>query len=630
MSELDSSLHSLIHQKITARLKISDYNPIESFIPERDSYSIYKLRGESKILDGYAYTLDFVSDELINVEDITDLDAEIYLRDEHNPLKSKRVYGKIVEAKEKGSVARKKLYQIKLVSPLEYLSFNQRYEVYQEKTVPEIISSVVMRYSELLNLKLEIKIDLQSIPKRHTCTQYQQSDLDFIKMLCKEEGYVLLFDSTSHEPYMITLCELNEHAPLLTNVVECNINFSKEFTASAQVQDYYENAKPSLDFSVQTGQMANNASLRDNESTAQLRTDIKNQQQRDRLDKLDESLAKDLMRYAKIDAERGVSKGVRIRGNSEDVSLEDGFNVRLKDIKGNKTTQAIILSITTQASFPNALDEYAEVTGDHQPAQYSVHYEAIPSDIIYKSEKPTNKPRIEGIVTAIVSNGDQDTQSYANEIDVNELGEIRLIFHFDENRPTSCYVPLSNAFSGEGYGTQFIPRVNSEVIVEFINGDIDKPVITGAIHNGENRHPYSLPKEKTKSFIKTQTTPQYEDKEGYNELLFEDKQNEKLLSLIAQNDYELQVLNNSNIHVQNSSKTIIDNDLEQTVKNDDSTTVGKDSRVNIGRNNINVTEKEENTTVKEDADLNVLKDKITIVKQNQTNIVQKDLIELCR
>lgn len=627
MSQLSSLLNNEIHQRISAQLKLSEYKQVESFIPGRDSYSVYLLEGESEVLQGYHFSLSFVSDEEIKVEEILDTEAELYLKDETTPLNSKKIYGKIIEAKENGSVARKKLYQIKIVSPLYYLCLNQRYEVYQEMSVPEIISEIISKYSVLLNIQLDVKIDLQSVPKRHTCTQYEQSDFDFIKMLCEEEGYVLLVDNLSNDPYTITLCELNEHAPSSMEVIEGTYNMQKEFTPSLQVQDYYENQKPSLDFTLQTGQTVNTHSLADNETTAQLRTDIKRHTLRDRLEKLEESVYKDLNRYSKIDAEEGFSQGLRVFGKSEELGLHEGLNVNIKDIKGHKSTQVIVLKVIYSASFPNAFDEYALVRGDEQEAQYQVDFVALPSDVIYRPVKATPKPRISSIQTAIVSNGKKETSAHANEIDVNEFGEIRVIFHFDENRPTSCYVPLSNIYSGDGYGAQFLPRVNSEVIVSFINGDIDKPIITGAIHNGENRYAYNLPKEKTKSFIKTQTTPQYEDKEGYNELLFEDKQGEELLSLRAQKDYKLDVLHDAHIHIENDEKTVIDNDKELSVANDLIQTVGNDKKVNIVGNAITTIEKEQITTVKEDQETHILKDQNTIIRQNQKTIIEKDLIQ---
>ena len=621
------------HQSITAQLKLPEYSEADAFILGRDSYSVYALEGVSEVLQGYHYTIDFVSDEPINIEDILDTKAQLTLKDETRHLSSRTLYGNILKAKENGSVARKRLYQITIVSPLHYLRLNQRYAIYQESSVPDIIRSIIAKYEVLLNLSLTVKIDQQRIPKRHSCTQYAQSDFEFIAMLCEEEGYVLLFDEDmTHsddgaDRYTIILCELNEHAPHASTAIQSSYNHLKHFSPSAHVQDYYENKKPTLDFTTQTGASLSAESFSENEHTAQLRSDIKKERLRDRLDALDKSLYKDLNRYSTIDAQAGFSHGVRIEGIAHTLDLHAGHYVHLQDSKGNKQTHALTLKVTYNASFPNALDEYVDVTHDEAPAHYDVRFVALPSDVIYRPQPRTQKPRIHGVQTAIVSNGKEETSMHANEIDVNAFGEIRVIFHFDHQRPTSAYIPIANSFSGDGYGTQFIPRVNSEVLVSFINGDIDRPIITGAIHNGENRHPYTLPNEKSKSFIKTQSTPQYEDKEGYNELLFDDKQGEELLSLRAQNDYKLHVLHDSHTHIENDAKTIIDNDKALSVANDFIQTIGNDKKVNIVGNEIKTIEKEQITTVKEDHELHILKDQTIIISQNQKHIIEKDLIE---
>ena len=197
----------------------------------------------------------------------------------------------------------------------------------------------------------------------------------------------------------------------------------------------------------------------------------------------------------------------------------------------------------------------------------------------------------------------------------------------DTKKPVSIYVPLSNSFSGDGYGTQFLPRVNSEVLVSFINGDIDRPLITGAIHNGENAHPYNLPSNKTQSFIKTQTIPQYTDKEGYNELLFEDRQGEEELKLRAQKDYNLDVLHDAHSHIKNDKKTEIGNDAEVTVANNFRVTVGNDSKLLVRGNSITTIEKEQLVSIKENQQNTYEQDYTSIIGQNQTTIIEQDLIE---
>ena len=490
------------HQEITANLRLLHYtaNPLLT-ARSNGSFSVLSVEGDSGVSTPYSYTVTFISDDTINIEEIVDTEAQLNFNDSTNPLNSKKIYGKVYEAREASVVARKRRYIITLVSPLHYLSLNRRYEIFQNRPVVSVIQEIVGRYESLLNLKLDSKIDEQRLPSRQQCTQYAQSDLEFIKMLCESEGYVFLCDASLNEPYTVTLCELSEHAKVSSESSSATFNIAKQFHPSAQEQKYYERSRPSLDMRAVTGQHIHTPLLGDNEFSQELRVNLVQERLRDRLDELEASRFKDLQRYAQIDSQRGHSATFSIEGSSDELFLSEGLQLTLKDAKSSKSIEAILLKLHYSAYFPNALDEY-KADGDNTTPQYSVTFEAIPKEIVYKPQELTPKPKIHGLQSAIVSGGDAATPEHANEIDVNEKGEIRVIFHFDKNRPTSCYVPLSNMASGDGYGTQFLPRVNSEVLVSFINGDIDRPIIIGTLHNGENRHAYNLPKEKTKSFIK--------------------------------------------------------------------------------------------------------------------------------
>ena len=621
------ALRSEIRQDISCRLRLLNYKPnaILGLGILDGSFSVYKLEGQSGVNTPYSFTLTFVSDEFIQIEDIVDTDVQITLKDEVNPLVKKTIFGKIFKACEDGSVARKKLYEIHVVSPLHYLGLNNSYEIYHDKKASDIIVSIIQRYTQLLNIHIEVKLDLLTAPIKEYTTQYNQSDLDFILMLCEEEGYSLIIDYSSSNPYTITLCELNEHVSVNTFSSTCSFNHSKEFKATNYIQDYYDKDKPSLEYKIQAG--SNISSLIfDNESTSQLRSDIKKHKFQDKLNLLDESYYKDLSRYTKIDSQRQYVQANIIRGTSQELNIQDSLCINLEDEQANKQIDSIILSMTYDCFFPNALDEYKQSVNkkEKHKLQYEVSFIAIPKDIVYKPELKTIKPRIHSVLSAKVSNGNSNTKDDANTIDVDSLGRIKVLFHFEQNQITSCYLRLSNLHSGDGYGIQFLPRVNQEVIVSFINGDPNCPIIIGTLHNNENKIPYNLPKEKTKSFIKTNSMPQYEDKIGYNELAFEDKAGEELLSLRAQKDYSLLVLNDESKEIQNNSKTIINNDKQETIKNDSLLTVGNNLNENIEFNHISSVQKEKISTIQEDYELHVLKDLNTIVKNDLKTIVNKN------
>ena len=624
------ALRSEIRQDISCRLKLLNYKPnaILGLGILDGSFSVYKLEGQSGVNTPYSFTLTFVSDEFIQIEDIVDTDVQITLKDEVNPLVKKTIFGKIFKASEDGSVARKKLYEIHVVSPLHYLGLNNSYEIYHDKKASDIIVSIIQRYTQLLNIHIEVKLDLLTAPIKEYTTQYNQSDLDFILMLCEEEGYSLIIDYSSSNPYTITLCELNEHVSVNTFSSTCSFNHSKEFKATNYIQDYYDKDKPSLEYKIQAG--SNISSLIfDNESTSQLRTDIKKHKFQDKLNLLDESYYKDLSRYTKIDSQRQYVQANIIRGTSQELNIQDSLCINLEDEQANKQIDSIILSMTYDCFFPNALDEYKQSVNkkEKHKLQYEVSFIAIPKDIVYKPELKTIKPRIHSVLSAKVSNGNSNTKEDANTIDVDSLGRIKVLFHFEQNQITSCYLRLSNLHSGDGYGIQFLPRVNQEVIVSFINGDPNCPIIIGTLHNNENKIPYNLPKEKTKSFIKTNSMPQYEDKIGYNELAFEDKAGEELLSLRAQKDYSLLVLNDESKEIQNNSKTIINNDKQETIKNDSLLTVGNNLNENIEFNHISSVKKEKISTIQEDYTINVNKDFNTIIKKDEKTIVETNAIK---
>ena len=185
-------------------------------------------------------------------------------------------------------------------------------------------------------------------------------------------------------------------------------------------------------------------------------------------------------------------------------------------------------------------------------------------------------------MTAIVSSGSADTESTPNTIDVDELGRIRVIFHFDSKYPTSCYIRFTNFSAGAGWGSQFIPRVNTEVIVNFLNGDPDRPVATGALYNGNNKIPKDLPVNKTQSYIKTQSMPGGAD--NFNLLLFEDKGGDELVHIQAEKNHKLHAKNDSDNNIDHDERTTVGNDRTENVGNNEKISIGNNRTEDVGNN----------------------------------------------
>ncbi|WP_428739556.1 contractile injection system protein, VgrG/Pvc8 family, partial [Sulfurimonas sp.] len=176
-------LTNKINQKIVTKITIKSLGS--------KTFNVYKLDGVSEIGKPYEFNLTFVSDIPVEIESIVDTDVKITISDEYS-FQEKEIYAKIYKASQNSVVASKYMYELKVVSPLYYLQFNKRYEIYHDKKTSDIIVEVLNRYSSLLHIEIKNKIDNEKMPIREYTTQYNQSDLEFVTMLCEEEGYALL------------------------------------------------------------------------------------------------------------------------------------------------------------------------------------------------------------------------------------------------------------------------------------------------------------------------------------------------------------------------------------------------------------------------------------------------------
>ncbi|MDN8602182.1 type VI secretion system tip protein VgrG [Citrobacter sp. S2-9] len=201
---------------------------------------------------------------------------------------------------------------------------------------------------------------------------------------------------------------------------------------------------------------------------------------------------------------------------------------------------------------------------------------------------PEPKPLIDGPQTAVV------TGPPGEEIFCDKHGRVRVKFTWDRynaaDQDSSCWVRVSQAWAGTGFGNLAIPRVGQEVIVDFLNGDPDQPIIMGRTYHQDNRSPGSLPGTKTQMAIRSKT---YKGG-GFNELMFEDKTGQELLSMHAQKDMDTKVLhdrkttvihdhtenvgNDQKVRIKNDRKVLIGHDLRQVVLNDQRTTTLKNKK----------------------------------------------------
>lgn len=199
------------------------------------------------------------------------------------------------------------------------------------------------------------------------------------------------------------------------------------------------------------------------------------------------------------------------------------------------------------------------VTHSLHAGSYSNHFEAFPDTALYRPPQVTPIPHIFGAQTALV------VGKSGEEIWTDQYGRIKVKFYWDQSsaqdETSSCWIRVSQGWAGKQWGCIFLPRIGQEVVVSFLDGDPDRPIVTGSVYNAEQMVPYTLPDEQTKSTIKTSSS---KGGAGANEIRFEDKQGSEELFLQAQKDMSISVLNDQTISVKNN-RTVTVSEKDETL-----------------------------------------------------------------
>lgn len=217
------------------------------------------------------------------------------------------------------------------------------------------------------------------------------------------------------------------------------------------------------------------------------------------------------------------------------------------------------------------------MAGEHA-GEYTNSLRVIPTRMPYRPA-PIERPLMPGPETATV------VGPPGEEIHTDKHGRIKVQFHWDrqgqKDAHSSAWIRVSQAWAGPGWGFLFIPRIGMEVIVSFLGGDPDRPIVTGCVYNGANPTPYTLPDEKTKSTIKTNSSL---GGGGSNELRFEDKKGSEEIYIHAQKDFNEVVENNHSTHVKNCQTNTVDVNQTETIGNNQTLTVKKDRKKSVDGN----------------------------------------------
>ena len=241
------------------------------------------------------------------------------------------------------------------------------------------------------------------------------------------------------------------------------------------------------------------------------------------------------------------------------------------------------------ASYTMAVEDYesGSLGGTGSETTYSCTANVIPSDVQFRAARTTRKPIVQGPQTAIV------VGKAGEEIWPDEHGRVKVKFHWDRysqaDETSSCWIRVSQSWAGRQWGWMTIPRIGHEVIVEFLEGDPDRPIITGRVYNGTNKPPYALPDNATLSGMKSNSS---KGGGGFNEIRFEDKKGQEQIFIHAEKDMDIRVKNDCyewignerHLIVKKNQIELVEKDRSETVKGDDFEEVKKNQNLKVGIN----------------------------------------------
>lgn len=420
-------------------------------------------------------------------------------------------------------------YTLSVVPWLWFLSKTIKCRIYQNQTTMEIVKTVFDDYKTLAKYKSMVK---GTYPKREYCVQFNESDFDFVTRLLIEEGIAYYFTHEDGKHTLVLVDQKNAYPKCKQEDVLCTSNIAQPHISSLQHKYAFVTGKrvhTDYDFTKPKAKM---------QKEAESKIDLPNVNKSEHYTypgSYTEGPAGQGYAKSRLQAEElGFDK---IEGRSNCSSFFAGGMFSVKHEIKEENGSFIIVSMIFEAAINNDT--------------YTNKFTCIPSDVHFRPRPSVNKPVIKsnmaGPQTALVV-GDK-----GEEIHIDKYGRIKVQFYWDRegkfDSNSSCYVRVAQSFAGNKWGSQFIPRVGQEVIVEFLNGDPDRPIITGAVYNDANKPPYSA---KTKSGIKTRSTTNAGDS-NFNELSFDDKKGSEVIYLQAEKDLTRLIKNDEATIVKNAS-----------------------------------------------------------------------------
>ncbi|HSK38197.1 MAG TPA: type VI secretion system tip protein TssI/VgrG, partial [Arenibaculum sp.] len=424
------------------------------------------------------------------------------------------------------------------------MTFSTDSRIFQNLAVPDILKQVFgdlgfTDFQDSLTATYEV---------REYCVQYQETHFAFVSRLMEEEGIFYFFTHEDGKHTLVLADDASAHqdVPGTSTVPYLPLPYSKDWLEDDRIEAFTLEQRvvsgkyQADDFNFETPSTELKALVTGQAAKYQVYEYPGNYLKKD----LGDKAAKLRMEEMEVPARR-----------TEGVGRARGFAAGLKfTLDGHPRADLNVAYVLHRVSHEARRREYVNA------------FTALPADVPFRPARTTPRPRIVGTQTAIV------VGKAGEEIWTDKYGRIKVQFHWDQlgknDENSSCWIRVTQGWAGKNWGSFFLPRIGQEVIVSFLEGDPDRPIVTGCVYNGEQPVPYELPGEQTKSTVKSNSS---KGGGGFNEIRYEDKKDSEEMFVHAQKDMNVVVLNDQTLTITTARTTTIS-------ESDDTLTIEKGNR----------------------------------------------------
>ncbi len=486
-------------------------------------------------------------DRAIKFEDIVGTSATVKLKMPNGQTRYfNGVVSRFVQEEHEQSFAR---YRATLVPWLWLLTRTADCRIHQNKKVPDIIEEVFKDHG-FSDYKLKLS---GSYSPWEYCVQYRETDFNFVSRLMEQEGIYYFFEHQDGKHTLVLADSPSAHESFEgydtlvyrppTTRQEENKETVTDWVIEKEVQPGMY-VVSDFNFTTPKAAVTGNANV----SRQHQRADYEMFDYPGEFETRDEGEG-----YAKLRVQELQARHEILRAQATVRGIAAGCKFTLKGHARADQNRAYLI---TRASIQISAGEY-ETGKDADSEFYSCSFTAIPATQPFRSPRSTPKPLIQGPQTAIV------VGPGGEEIYTDEHARVKVHFHWDrhdkQDENSSCWIRVSQYWAGKQWGSIHIPRIGQEVVVEFLEGDPDRPIITGRVYNADQAPPYDLPSNKTQSGLKSHSS-KGGSASNFNELRFEDKKGDELVYLQGEKDLAIEIKNDASEKIGHDRNLLVEHD----------------------------------------------------------------------